>query len=258
MKRQRLRQLAAIGLLVLLTAGAGCMGMFGPGSDDFSVKPETVQYDWNTSADVTLNLSSDRYRSVYKLDQRQIEVYTLGTLADEKPLDVAALKYQYSNGTVITANASQSDSFYVKKSDSRTTIHVPSPDGKIAFIARKPPKSISKPVFVDPKKGENRSYEVILPPDTGASIPLLSDIRPGGYETTEINNRVHITWNSIESESISIRYYLQRDLLIFGSIGAILGVVGLVGIGYYLFQIRKLSQLRKEIGLDVETDDKGP
>lgn len=233
--------------------------MFGIGADqDLSVKPGTVQYDWNTSTDVTLNLSSDQYRSVYKLNQRQIEVYTHGSLASEEPLDVAALKYRYPNGTVITTDADKSDSFYVKESDKRTTIHVPAPDGKIAFIASKSPKSIGKPVFVDTEKKGNRSYEVILPPETGASIPLLSNIRPGGYETTETNNRVHITWDAVESESISIRYYLQRDLLIFGGMGAILAVVGVFGLAYYLFQIRKLTQLRKEIGLDVETDDENP
>lgn len=97
-----------------------------------------------------------------------------------------------------------------------------------------------------------------MPPETGASIPILSNIRPGGYEITELNNRVHITWDDVESESISIRYYLHQDLLIFGGIGAILTVVGILGGGYYLFQIRKLTQLRKEIGLDVETEDEHP
>lgn len=257
MKRQRLRQLAAVGLLVLLSAGAGCTGMFGMGSEDLSVEPSTVQYDWNTSADVTLNLSGDRYRSVYKLDQRQIEVYTYGSLASEQPLDMAALKYQSPNGTIITTNTSESDQFYVEESDKRATIHLPAPDGKIAFIASKSPKSISKPVFVDTEKDGNRSYEIVLPPETGASIPLLSNVRPGGYETTETDNRVHLTWNSVESENISIRYYLQRDLLIFGSIGAISTVIGVIGIGYYLIQIRRLTRLRKEIGLDVETEDEG-
>jgi hypothetical protein len=255
MKRRRLRKIAAVGLLVLLSASAGCTGMFGLGSEqDLSVKPSTVQYDWNTSADVTLNLSGDQYRSVYKLDQRQIEVYTFGSLASEKPLDVAALKFQYPNGTVITTDTSKSDRFYIEKSNNRAKIYVPTPDGKIAFIASKPPKSISKPVFVDTEK-HNQSYEIVLPPDTGASIPLLSNVRPDADKTTEINNRVHLVWNSVESENITVRYYLQRDLLIFGSIGGILAVVGLVGMGYYLVQIRKLTQLRKEIGLDVETDD---
>jgi hypothetical protein len=259
MTRKRLRQFAAIGLLVLLSASAGCTGMFGMdigGGQDLSVNPSTVEYDWNTSADVTLNLSDDQYRSVYKLTKRQLEVYTHGSLGSEQPLDTAALKYQYPNGTVITLDASDSDSFYVKESQKRTTIHTPAPKGKVAFITSKSGKSVSKPVFVDTKK-HNRSYEIVLPPSTGASIPFLSNVRPDGYETTEIHNRVHITWDSIGAKNVSVRYYLDRDLLIFGGIAAILTVVGLFGAGYYLVQIRKLTRLRKDIGLDVETEDDG-
>jgi hypothetical protein len=259
MTRKRLRQLAAIGLLVLLSASAGCTGMFGMdlgGGQDLSVNPSTVEYDWNTSADVTLNISDDQYRSVYNLTKRQLEVYTLGSLASERPLDTAALKYQYPNGTVITLDASDSDSFYVKESKKRTTIHVPAPKGKVAFITSKSGKSISKPVFVDTEK-HNQSYEIVLPPNTGASLPLLSNVHPSGYETAEIHNRIHITWDSVESQNISVRYYLHRDLLIFGGIAAILAIAGLFGAGYYLVQIRKLTRLRKEIGLDIETEDDG-
>lgn len=259
MKRHRIRQVVAIGLLVLLSAGAGCTGtgMFGLGGQDQSADPSKIQYDWNTSADVTLNLSADQYRSVYSLNQSQLKVYTHGTLGIKEPLDMRALKYRYPNGTVITLDEDTSDSFFVEEAAKQTVIHVPKSGGKVAFITGKSTRSITVPVFIETGKN-GTSYEVIIPPDTGVSVPLLSSVRPGGYETKTINNRVHITWDSVESSSVSVRYYLQRDLLIFGSIAAVLTVAGLLGAGYYAVQIRRLTQLRKKVGLDMETNDDGP
>jgi hypothetical protein len=258
MKRQRLRQLAALGLLVLLSASAGCTGMFGMGDQGLSINPSKVHYDWNTNADVTLDLRADQYRAIYDLNQRHLTVYTNGMLGIKEPIDIGALKYRYPNGTVITLHADESDSFYVEESQKKTTIHLPGSDGKVAFVTRKSPRSITKSVFVEPGGNDKRSYEVIIPPNTGVSLPLVASVHPGGFETEMIDNRVHILWNSVESSTVSVRYYLLRDLYIFGGIAAILTVVGLVGAGYYAIQIRKLSQLRKQVGLSVETDDDSP
>lgn len=266
------RRLVIVGCLVFLIASAGCTSMLGvdgnPGQSSGlglglglgGEKPTnnangngSTQYTWNTSADATLTLDTDQYRSVYKLDQRKLTVYTHGSFGQEQSVELKAVKYRYPNGTVIALD--EKKSFNIDKSRKRTTIHVPNSNGSVAFVTEKSGRSISVPVFLEPGKLDGPSYEIILPPNTGVSVPFLSSIHPGGYETKSIDGRIHVTWESVESKSISARYYLNQDLLIFSSIASLLIVIGLIGAVYYLVQIRKLAQLRKNVGFDIDAKD---
>lgn len=251
------RIVATLCLLALLTASAGCMDVVGPERVDENELTEgvkNVNYEWNTSADVTLNLSTNQYRSVYTLgDRTSLEVYTRDAFGRKKPLDIKAVKFRYSNGSVITVT--DSPAFYVVEKQDKSIIHVPESGGKVAFVAPKGSRSISLPVFFNTDSPEAPSYEVILPENMAVAVPLLASVQPGGYETTQVNGRVHLYWEAVETPFISVRYYLERDLLIFGAIATVLTVVGIIGAGYYLFQIRELEQRREDVGLDVETGD---
>ncbi|MEF8908480.1 MAG: DUF5803 family protein, partial [Haloarculaceae archaeon] len=52
-----------------------------------------------------------------------------------------------------------------------------------------------------------------------------------------------------------VRYYLQRDLWIFGGIAVVSVTLGIGGLVYYLRQIRQLEEKREELGLDVDYED---
>lgn len=249
------RHFAIIACLVFLTASAGCTGVFGLdlglGGGELA-KSENTHYNWNTSADATLRLDTNEYRSVYKLDQRKLAVYTRDTFGQERSVELGAVKYRYPNGTVITP--SEKESFSIDKKQKQTTINVPSSDGRVAFVAEKSGRSIRTPVFLESGENDGPSYEVILPPNTDVSLPLLASVRPNNHETKSIDGRIHITWESVESDSISARYYLQQDLLIFGGITGLLTVGGVIGAVYYLVQIRRLKQLRKRVGFDIREE----
>ena len=62
-------------------------------------------------------------------------------------------------------------------------------------------------------------------------------------------------WDEIEDGSIDIRFYLLRDLYIFGGIIGISLLLGAAGIAYYVRQIRAAKEKREDVGLDVEVDD---
>lgn len=255
MKRTHL----ALCFLVLLTASAGCTGLFGPGSvdeEDLAENANTTEYDWNSDARATLNLSSDTYRSVYALDGRTIEVYTRDAFGRENPLDIEAVKFRYPNGTVVTVT--ETEAFRVERTREKTIIHTPTSGGKVAFVTTKSSRTVSTPVFLSTDGPEKPSYEVVLPPNTGVSVPLLSSVQPPGYETASVDGRTHVRWDSVETESLSIRYYLNRDLLIFGALAAVLTIAGILGAGYYLLQIRELERRRKDVGIDIETGDDQP
>ena len=80
-------------------------------------------------------------------------------------------------------------------------------------------------------------------------------VDPGGYDDTVEDGRQTLYWNEIEDGSISIRFYLLRDLYIFGGIIGISVVLGIGGLVYYLRQIREAKKKREDVGLDVEVDD---
>lgn len=242
------RKLALV-CLVVLSVSAGCTSVsefgFGSGGDDTS-----VTYDWDTNADATLTVQSKQYHSVYKLDSKKLKLYTHGSLGREQALGVRGVKYRYPNGTIITT---EHPDLSVEKSGSRTIVRAPRADGQIAFVTDKRSKSITTPVFLKSSEKDSPSYEVILPPDTGVDVPIVGTVRPHGFETKSIDGRVHIVWDSIKSDSISVQYYLIRDLYIFGALAGLVLICGLVGVSYYLLAIRRLKRLRQQIETDVNT-----
>jgi len=80
-------------------------------------------------------------------------------------------------------------------------------------------------------------------------------VSPRNYEVEPRDDQRVIHWEGVEAESVSVQYYLQRDLYIFGGAAVILLVVGVGGVFYYRRRIEALRERREEMGLDVDTDD---
>lgn len=244
-------------LLVLFTVSAGCSGI-NPLNGGDETKPSDVSYDWNTSANASLDLGTDRYRSVYtlsKADPRTFSVYEEDIVAGEKSIEVEALKYRYPNGTVISTNDSKR--FNVSEEKSKTDIHLPGKGGQVAFITDKERRSLTIPVFLKSEDNDeesvNRSYEVTLPPNMEVGVPFLGRVTPENDEKNTVDGRTQLRWNTVSGDTISIRYYLHRDMLMLGGVLGIGLLVGLGGLGYYLVQIRSLKRVREEI--EIEDDE---
>lgn len=248
------RHLAIVSLLIL-SMSAGCMTASDVGSDldlglGFGEQSDQTNssYDWNTSANATLTVASNQYSSVYELEKKKLKLYTHGPVGSEQPLNVRAVKYRYPNETVVTTDHPD---LSVKKSNKRTTLNAPSDNGKIAFVTDKRPKSISIPVFLDSK---DSAYEIILPQNMDVDVPIIGTVSPGGYKTTTEDGRVHIVWDSIDANAVSVQYYLTRDLYIFSAVLVLGLIAGLAGAGYYIFQIRRLKRLRQRIEINADID----
>jgi len=237
------RVLAAVGLLSLLALG-GCLGSTEIPEEDLT---GNATYDWDTDATVQFNLSRSSYTTVLSVsDQPNITVFTRDALGSDTPVRLASLQFRYTNGTVVNvtdANLSAS------LSQSETVITVPARNGTVGFTASRSGKQFASPAFT------GGSYELILPPGARVGLPLLSQTSPGDYRTTVENNRMRIRWDNVTSGSINVRYYLERDLLLFGGLVGIVVVVGAGGTIYYLRQIRALESKREEIGVNVDSDD---
>ncbi|MFB6082030.1 MAG: DUF5803 family protein [Halanaeroarchaeum sp.] len=233
------RGLAIVGLVVLVGL-AGCTG----GVVQESALREDATYDWTTSAAVTVNASTSQYQFVYSFQNRsEIRLSTHSQLGGTNPIPISAIQFRYPNGTVVGA-----DAIDVAERNQQTVVTFPADTGQFAYTAQKGPRSLTVPVVT------NRSHEVVLPPGMRISLPVLGGATPGGYETRLQGDRVHLTWESVETNSLMVDYYYERDLMLFGGLILVLVVVGGLGMAYYWRIIRGLEDQRASAGLDLDED----
>ena len=265
------RLLAAVAVLAVFGL-AGCTTLFGGGAASPESLSEDAEYEFDTGQDGYIVLNEDNYTAVYnvsKTDDETVELYRTDSLTIEQPLDIRALQFRYANesaypnGTVVRyvdGNATRvypdgtterTDALSVNTTRKRTQVALPADDGHLAFTA---PKN-GKEVAVRPPV--NGSFEVALPPNTGASLPLLSEVRPDNDDRRTVDDRVHLAWGELDTSVLVIRWYLDRDLWLFGGMAAIAVLVGLAGAAYYYRQVQQAKKRRESEGLDVDVDDDG-
>ena len=239
------RHLLAVLGLIALAALAGCG--FGPSEVPEDQLNENVTFDWETNANATFSVSRSSYTAVIEVtNQSSIEVFRRDALGTEAPVRPNALQFRFRNGSIV--NATHANLSVSLQSDA-AVISLPARNGTVGYAAPRSGKQFSTPTFVE------GSHELVLPPGARIGTPLLSQASPGGWETRVSDNRMTVRWDDIDSGSLSVRYYLQRDLLLFSGLLIIVVSLGIGGTLYYLRQIRQLEAEREEIGLDVEEDD---
>ena len=242
------RHLALLGLVALL-ALSGCSAIFGPQQSDPARLNQNASYDWATEEDATLVIDRGSYSAIYDVrNNSTFEVYDRDGLGRERSVPIRALRFRYQNGTVVSAANS---SLSASEGNRRTEIQFPgNVTGEVAFTAPRRGKTFATPTHID-----GGSYAITLPPDARVGIPLLSQVTPGGYESSVENDRMTLRWSDVTTRIISVRYYLQRDLLLFGGLAIIAVVVGSAGTLYYYRQLKAVERRRKEAGIDLEEDD---
>lgn len=238
------RLLAAFSLLVLI-ALAGCAG-FGSVTNDEGLE-EDAEYDWDTDANATIDVGDDEYKAVYTIEGRStVRLYESTRYGNDRPIDVRAVQFRYPDGTVVGM-----EEIEVEETRSEVYVHLPAEEGQLAFTSDSRSRNFQTDTFVD------GSYEVILPPGYRVDNFVLATIRPGGHETTlnEETDRVHIRWDEMDADSITVRYYLGRDVYLFGGLVVVASIGALIGLGYVYRQIQELKRRREEMGLDVDVED---
>ncbi|MGM0397952.1 MAG: DUF5803 family protein [Halobacteriota archaeon] len=234
---RRLLAILALGFLVLL---AGCGGT---AVDDAALN-ESAEYDWDTDAAVTVTVEGSEYRTVYTLDEESdVQLSIRDELLGRQPVSISAVQFRYENGTVANASA-----LTVEERNKRTVVEFPAEEGQFAYTARSSSRSLTMPVMT------NRSHEVILPEGMRISVPVFGGADPGDYEAEIRDDRVHLTWSSVEADRISIDYYQERDLLLFAGLLGLLVLVTGGGIAYYRSQIQRLEEERTAAGLDFDEE----
>lgn len=242
------RRLLAVVALAALVFLSGC-SVFGGGEVDEEDLLGDQEYNWDANATATydLTISSSSYAAVVDVqNQSTLTIYRSVTFRGDQEVSVADLKFQFENGTVV--NATHPGLTATEGSD-ETELGLPASNGTVAWTASRGGKQWSTPVFVE------GSHQVHLPESTRVGIPFLSQTSPSPDRSTVENDQMTLFWEEPDSSSISIRYYLVRDLYIFGSIAILSLLLGVGGTIYYLREIRQAQQKREEVGLDIDYDD---
>jgi hypothetical protein len=239
----------AVLALVALAALSGCT-LFGGGELTDEQLSGDQEYDWNTTATTTLNLSvgTDSYAAVVKLDsQSELEIYQEDTFRGETSVPIEALKFQFTNGTVVNASHS---GLGANRGRDQTTVTLPAENGSVGYTAPRSGKGWTGPVLVD------GSVEMRLPEGTRVGLWGLSRSNPNPYENAIENDRTVLVWNDLErGDPISVRYYLTTDAYIFGGLLALVVSLGIGGVTYYYRQVRRAQRKREDVGLDVEMEE---
>lgn len=260
------RLLAALALIVLVGT-AGCTTILGDDAADPESLSADAEYDYDTDRDAFITVNRENYTAVYNVsakatgDNGTIEFYRTNALTIENPLELEALQFRYANGTVVRyvdgeavlvrsdGTQEPTDALAVETTRQRTVVELPAEEGQIAFTT---PKSGKEIAVYTPVHG---SYEVALPPDRDASVPLLSRTRPSNDDRAVVGDRVHLRWDDVETSVLSVRWYLDRDLWLFGGLAVVAAGLGVIGVAYYYRRIRLAEKRRDEAGLDVDTGD---
>lgn len=251
MRRRALLPVALAGLVVL----SGCAGLLGGGSipdDELDAQPDEP-YAWDASADAHITITENaEFRAVYRVNGSEIELYRRDGFGGRNPIPVSALRYRYPNGTTLTGSELDAHGGGIERTRDEVTVSFPTdgPDeGRLAFTSSSTPKRFSLPVFVE------GSYVVALPEGRSVDVPVFGSRSPGGSTVETVDGVTVIRWSSVDSRSVVVQFYLERDLTIFGAVAALLAVVGVAGGLYYRRRIEALRERRRDLGLDVELDD---
>lgn len=234
-----MRLYLAVGILFLVMVTAGCSAL-GPGDVDRGQLSEDIEYDWNTDANATIEIRKNEYEAVYQIhNQSEIKVFRFHRFNNQRPIDPRGVQFRYPNGTIVGPEAMSFD-----KTRSGTVISLPGKHGQLGLVGPKQGKQVRIPVVVE------GSHEVILPPDRDVKYFLLGRVSPSNYERMVEGDQLHLTWDTVDNDRIVVRYYLNRDLYLFGGLVAISLVVLIGGLTYYWLQLRDLQTRREEVALE--------
>lgn len=260
------RRLLAALALVLLLGLTGCTTIFGPDPADPEALSADADYDFETDRDGYVVIDREQYTAVYNVSAKvtggngTMSFHRTDRLTIERPLELRSLQFRHPNGTVdryVDGNVTRTypdgssesvETLGVETTRQRTIVDIPADEGKIGFTTPKNGKQIA---IQPPVHG---SYEVALPPDTDAQLPLLSQVRPANNDRREVGDRVHLLWDDVDTSILLVRWYLDRDLWLFGGLAGVLLLGGIVGAVYYYLQIQHARVRREEYGLDTDHD----
>lgn len=245
-----MRRGAALLAVALLAVTAGCVGAFSGSLSEEELDAEPAEpYEWDAETTGHITVTEDAtFRAVYEIptNQSEMRLYRSDRFGGTNPIPLRSVRYQYPNGTVITAAEFEAHGGSIERTNDEVLVVFPHDEAdwdnetaQFAFTSDSTPKRFTLPAF------QEGSYELVLPPNRSVEFFLFGNVIPRDHERTVTDHRTHIYWDHISSGTIVVQFYLQRDLYIFGGFFGLAGLAAIAGILYYRRQIEELEQRRE-------------
>lgn len=231
--------------LVILVVLAGCAGLGSVTSEEQLAADPPSEYQWDAEANTSITIENGYYLAVYRIDgQTDFRFHRSTAYGDDRPISMRSVQFRYPNGTVV--NTSEID---VHETRSGVHVSLPTDQGQFAYTGSHRSRNFDTGVYV------SGSHEIILPASYHVENLILGTVRPGGYETDRVDDRLRLRWDSVGSSTIIVRYYRERDVTLFTSLVIIASTVAAGALLYVFRQVQELRRRREGMGLDIDISD---
>jgi len=239
------RKFLGMTMLVVMLALAGCLSMGGPVDSDRLDRAPPAPYHWTTEAAVHATVQADdRVQVVVQPSEEELRLAFDDEVAGERSVPIGAVRAQLTNGTILTGSQLRDAGATITETREATTIQVAS-DTEITAVGFTM-DSRRNQLLLPPIRGG--THVVVLPAGRQVELPIIGQVRPRADTASLLgDDRVELRWDDLSSRSIVIRYYQDRDLVLFGGLIATAGAVLIGGLVYFRREVLQLQRRREGV-----------
>jgi hypothetical protein len=239
------RRVLALVLLVLLGGFGGCLSPGGPIDSERLDRTPPAPYAWSTEAAVHVTVhGDDRVQVVVSPVERELRLAFDDEVAGERSVPIGAVRAERADGTVLTGSQLREAGATIAETREATTIRV-APDADITAVGFTMDSRRNQLLLPAVRDG---AHVVVLPAGRQVDLPVIGQVRPGAdAEVQTADGRVELRWDQLEARPISVRYYQDRDLVLFGGVIAIAAGVLVGGLVYFRREVLQLRRRREGV-----------
>ena len=232
-------------MLVLMLALGGCLSMGGPVDSDRLDRAPPAPYHWTSDAAVHATVQADdRVQVVVQPSGEEIRLAFDDEVAGERSVPIGAVRAQLTNGTVLTGSQLRAAGATITETREATTIQLAA-DTQITAVGFTMDSRRNQLLLPPIREG---AHVVVLPAGRQVELPIVGQVRPRADSASLLrDDQVELRWEDLASRSIAIRYYQDRDLVLFGGLIAIASAVLIGGLVYFRREVMQLQRRREGV-----------
>jgi len=239
------RRLLALVVLVLVVGVSGCLSGGGPIDRERLDRAPPGPYAWSTDAAVHATVhADDRVQVVVTPVEGELRLAFEDEVAGERSVPIGAVRAQQAGGTVLTGSQLREAGARITETREATTVQVASSTDIVAvgFTMESRRNQLLLPAVRD------GAHVVVLPEGRNVDLPIVGQVRPGPDAMVETaDGRIELRWEQLEARPISVRYYQDRDLVLFGGVIAVAAAVLVGGLVYFRREVLQLRRRREGV-----------
>ena len=240
------RRLLGLTMLAVMLALGGCLSVGGPVDSDRLDRAPPAPYHWDTDASVHATVHADnRVQVVVQPSDEELRLAFEDEVAGERSVPIGAVRAQLTDGTILTGSQLRAAGATITETREATTIQVAS-ETEIAAVGFTMDSRRNQLLLPPIRAG---THVVVLPAGRQVDLPIIGQVRPRADEAALVGgDHVELRWDDLTTRTIVIRYYQDRDLMLFGGLIATAGAVLIGGLVYFRREVLQLQRRREGVG----------